>query len=229
MRQLTLDEVRAIRLTEEETDSWHPIAHSQIIDQLHAGIHRAEARVVGQEYYAYGETAAVLYGFIHTDSPLDDKTRLSMMFRTSNNRSVAFQLSACARVLGFPHLLAHGESSHFQRRHTASFDFMREMRVMSDLVFTYGSRLARSIYGLKSQQALGSTVHRLFFEVFRNRVLPLTRYMALEEELEVSFAHFGQTMWGLYNAFGRVTWEMTPEPRYHALRALGEMFTVYEL
>lgn len=229
MRELTLPELRALPFSEEETESWHPVAHSTVANILHKAIERRQWRVSAENYCVYHANDSLCYGILHTNYRIGGDCAISFLFRNSNDQAHAFRLHACARPLRSHNLLLHGEFLQFARRYTQRFDIEKEINNLVDLSEVHQNKIEKTVIYLKGQNAVGAMTHRTFFEIFRQKFLPIGLYHTTINALADTFKAYGHNAWALYQAFATGAERLAGDSKYRAYTKLGEMFTLYDI
>lgn len=211
----------------EETDTWRPIPHDELIEAL-----REQCRIIRKPFvqedfttYAHGDT---LYGFVDLRWRLDNGCSISFGVRHANNKRVAFQLVAGVRPGPGRAMVFHGETVSFKRRHTQHFNLGVELRQVFDGMLAHAGRLENTTNELRYRDLTGATLHRVFYQVFTQRILPVPMYHTAVAAVDSCVRQDGHNLWALCNAFAQTAATMAARPRYTAMLRLGELFTRWD-
>jgi len=191
--------------TPTPTDTWYPIAHARLLDQVEHTLADAGLNVVS-EAHALGRDGDRYFGMLEVvNGQAHDDYALVVGLRNSHDQSYPAGLVIGSGVFVCDNLAFSGEIK-FARKHTRFID-----RDLPELVQAAVGRLGEMrhkqdtrIQAYKGTRLCDRDAHHLMVQMVDTGILPVTRLTtALHEFREPSHEQFltdGRTAWTLMNA-----------------------------
>lgn len=218
----------------EPTKSWKPVAHAELIDTIAQEV-GARGLVIKREQFAVQRGGSVLFAAFDFLMATGGVVRLpeheygmAMAVRHGNDKSMAIQIAAGARVFICDNMALEGELIAF-RKHTSGLSLRDEVNRALDAYLERSKALTAGIEQLKVSELTDGDAKQRIYDVFSREILPVTRFHdvannyfhAVERQLPDCEP---RTAWGLHNACTRVIKEMNPAPAFRATIDLGGYF-----
>lgn len=142
----------AVRAVSEPawTDSWHPVGHARVIDNLEAGIAGMNLRVTDKQY-SLNESGTRMFGVWRLDDMMTDSMGLAIGFRNAIDKSMPLGFCAGLTVFVCDNLALSGDFIRF-RKHTSGLDdeSLKALTMEAlDQVVTKMEQYRDSVNGLK--------------------------------------------------------------------------------
>lgn len=99
------------------TDTWHPVSHKRLLENLKAGVEKNNLRVTSREY-SLNKTGTRLFGVWGLDDSIISGMKLAMGFRNSIDKTLPIGICAGVTVLVCENLALSGDFIKF-RKHTS--------------------------------------------------------------------------------------------------------------
>lgn len=199
------DEIEAA-VTPEPTDTWYPIPHARLLDQVESTLTDVGLNIVS-EAHALGRDGDRYFGMLELrNGQAHDDYALIAGVRNSHDQSYPAGLVIGAAVFVCDNLSFSGEIK-FARKHTRFID-----RDLPELVQAAVGRLGEMrhkqderIHAYKSKRLCDRDAHHLMVRMVDSGTLPVTRLLvALQEFREPTHDEFmvdgKRTAWTLMNA-----------------------------
>lgn len=211
----------------EATDTWKPVAHLDFVEILHSSMVRRGYKLQKEQFGITpdGEKLFGVMGFQEETS----EYRLSVGFRTSNDKSLAASIVVGCKVFVCDNLCLSGESLLMNRRHSKLFSVKEEIWEATAQVQGKYGELQEKIETLKTRHCNENTAIINVVKAAQRGVMPQRLILPiLEEYKEPSHNEFSSpNLWSLHNAFTEVfRREFKPSIFWERSQALGEFFSL---
>jgi hypothetical protein len=223
--KLTREQLGVI-LPPEPTDTFKPIAHTELVRQVIEGLSFRHINVVRDEY-AVTEDGMKLFGVMELESCFDEG-RYSLGLRNANDKSMRLGLTVGYRVFVCDNLAFHGDFTPVLAKHSKHF-------VLADAIDIGLGRMQRNfepmqkqIDGWKQHQLTDGTAKNIIYDAYLDDDLALPRHLLKpihEAYFNPQYQEFSpRTLWSLTNAFTTALKILDPIPQFKATAKLGEFF-----
>jgi len=221
-RKVTRQELSLVRIP-PATETFKPIAHAALIDELEGALAFRHISIVRDEY-AVSPDGMKLFGLLELDAD-HEGVRFAIGLRNANDKSMRLGMVAGYRVFVCDNMALSGDFKPLLAKHTKNFDLVEALALGVDRIQRGFGPLREAIESKRNQligeDAARSIVYRAFME---NRFpLKLMKIVHREFFTAPSHAEFKQqTVWSLENAFTTAFKELTPVRQYEMTAKLGK-------
>ena len=210
----------------ESTATWKPVKHATLISALTAAITNTQRYIIKEEF-AIQRDGKKLFGVMDLKWGETMEYRAALGFRTSNDKSLAIQMVAGARVFVCDNLVLAGESIVLKRKHTSQLDLEEELREAVQRYELGSQQLQRGIEHMKNQYLSLSEVRAFICQAFAQKVVPLRIFPAvtapyMDDTGAAQLEYLNK--WELHNAFTTPMKALKPNIRFEATQRLGKFF-----
>jgi hypothetical protein len=232
-RQRTRDELATLP-TPEATDTWKPVPHYELVESLIEVLTTHGITITREENATSGKDDARLFGVL--DLVIPDVAvpdfGMSLGIRGSNDRSLAIQATAGARVFVCDNLAFSGDSGTvvLKKKHTSGLDLRKVVPPAIDLYLEKAGAFVVDIELMKTIELIDAKAKAHIFDAFAFE-RPVTNRRMLPEVAHTYFRDDRQrewfpdrTLWSLNNAFTQVVKELPVNPQNAANIAIGRAF-----
>jgi hypothetical protein len=208
--------------TPPATDTFKPIAHAALIDELEKSLSFRHIRVVRDEY-AVSPDGMKLFGLLELDAEYEG-VRFAVGLRNANDKSMRLGMVAGYRVFVCDNMALSGDFKPLLAKHTKHFDLVESLSIGVDRIQRGFQPLRQAIalkrgYRLRDEEAR-SLIYRAFME--NHFPLKLLKMVHREFFLAPSHEEFKQqTIWSLENAFTATFKELKPVAQFRLTAKLG--------
>ncbi len=210
------------------TDTFQPIAHSRLIDQLEEALSFRHISIERDEYAVSGD-GMKLFGLLELNST-HEGVRFAIGLRNANDKSMRLGMVAGYRVFVCDNMALSGDFKPLLAKHSKNFDLVEAVSMGVDRIQRSWQPLREAIE-YKRRYTLNSTdAQSLIYRCFMENKLPVKLLRAVHREFFVapSFEEFKQpTVWSLENAFTTAFKELRPQQQYQATAKLGKFLAPY--
>lgn len=211
----------------EPTETFKPIAHVDLVNQVIEGLSFRHINVVRDEY-AVSEDGMKLFGVMDLEAGMDG-ARYSLGIRNANDKSMRLGLTVGYRVFVCDNMAFHGDFTPVLAKHSKHF-------VLADAIDIGLGRMQRNfdpmrkqIEGWQAKQLTDGTAKNIIYDAFLDDELALPRHLLRPVHnayFDPQYPEFApRTIWSLTNAFTTALKELDPIPQFKATAKLGQFFT----
>jgi hypothetical protein len=215
-------------LPPEGTDTFKPIKHAALVDEVHEALARRQLAVVKDEY-AVSEDGMRLFGVLDLAVSGSD-FRFSIGIRNANDKSMRFGMVSGIRVFVCDNMAFNGEFFAIQAKHTKRFDIMDSIALGLDRIQRNFKPITEQIDRWKANQLSDDRAKAVIFDAFIGRKLDAPQHLAKivsTHYFEPKYPEFEpRTAWSLNNAFTSAFKVLEPVPQFRATASLGEFFAL---
>ncbi len=209
----------------ERTDTWSPVSHLEFVETLHTSMTRRGYQIK-KEKFGVSPDGDKLFGVMGFEAETSEY-RMSIGFRTSNDKSLAASIVVGVNVFVCDNLALSGDSLLMNRRHSKYFNLKEEVWEATGLVSQKYQGFEEKIEILKSRKCGENEAAINVVRAAQRGVMPQRLILPiLEEFAEPKHEEFAQpTLWSLHNAFTEVfRQEFKPSLLWERTEALGAFF-----
>jgi hypothetical protein len=223
--KLTRDQLVTI-LPPESTDTFKPIQHSVLVNELLDGLARRQLSVVKDEY-AVSEDGMKLFGLLELATSTDD-FRFSIGIRNANDKSMRFGMVSGMRVFVCDNMAFNGDFFAIQAKHTKHLQIMDSIALGIDRIQRNFKPLTEQVNRWKQHQLTDDRAKAIIYDAFIGDKVDAPKHLARivgEHYFNPQYTDFEpRNSWSLQNAFTSAFKVLDPLPQYRATTSLGQFF-----
>jgi hypothetical protein len=210
----------------ESTDTFKPIPHYELVDEILQSLSYRRLSMVREEY-AVSPDGMKLFGLIELDVEYSG-VRFAIGLRNANDKSMRVGLVAGYRVMVCENKMLTGDFQPMLAKHSKNFNLMDGLSVAVDRIQRNISEVSDQI-GLKKVTLLSEDNARsLIYQGFLEQKFPISLLRSVHNEYFVkpSFEEFvGNNLWTLENAFTTTFKKLKPIQQFEAAAKLGKFLS----
>jgi Domain of unknown function (DUF932) len=219
--------------TPEATDTWKPVPHFELISTLIEGLEKHQIEIKREEYATSGNDHARFFGVLDLVIPglAQPDYAMALGIRGANDRSMAIQATAGARVFVCDNLAFSGESGTvvLKKKHTSRLDLSAVVPPAIDAYLERAGQFVVDINEMKNIELADARAKEVVYNAFiRDRIMPLRFLPAVHatyfDDREQREKFEARSMWSLNNAFTEVVKQFKPVPQQNASVQIGRYF-----
>lgn len=210
-------------VTPQGTDTWKPIAHSDLVGALNEEI-QSRGLVVRKESYAVQKDDTKLFGTIDLEWQNNGEYAAALGLRTANDKSLSIQIAVGMRVLVCDNLAFSGDIIALRRKHTKNLNLRQEISRGLDRYQEGVLSLGRDIERLKTKPLNPPIAKEYIFDIFRKKVVPMRLFHLVVDEWDKMAVDGYGSEWQLHNAFTEHFKQLSPAVAFNATRIVGKFF-----
>lgn len=214
--------------TPPQTDTFQPIAHSRLIDQLEEALAFRHISITRDEY-AISKDGMKLFGLLELNSEYED-VRFAIGIRNANDKSMRLGMVAGYRVFVCDNMSLSGDFKPLLAKHSKNFDLVESISMGVDRIQRGWKPLQEAITFKRQTLLNGVEAQALIYRAFTEQRFPVKLLKAVHREYFVapSYEDFrAKTVWSLENAFTTAFKELRPQQQYLATAKLGKFLQPY--
>lgn len=210
----------------EETDTFKPIPHHQLVDQILQSLSFRRLSVVREEY-AVSPDGMKLFGLIELDVEYSG-VRFAIGLRNANDKSMRVGLVAGYRVMVCENKMLTGDFQPMLAKHSKNFNLMDGLSVAVDRIQRNIGEVSDQIGRKKVTLLSEDNARSLIYQGFLQQKFPISLLRAVHNEyfIKPSFEEFAaHNLWALENAFTTTFKKLKPVQQFEAAAKLGKFLT----
>jgi hypothetical protein len=214
--------------TPPATDTFKPIAHAALIDELEKSLAFRHIQIMRDEY-AVTPDGMKLFGLLELGAEFEG-VRFAIGLRNANDKSMRLGMVAGYRVFVCDNMALSGDFKPLLAKHTKNFDLVESLSIGVDRIQRGFEPLREAITFKRACQLRGDEARSMIYRAFMENRLPLKLLKIVHQEFFVAPSHEEfkpQTVWSLENAFTTAFKELKPVKQYEAAAKLGRLLTPY--
>jgi hypothetical protein len=228
----TRGELRSLH-TPSPTATWKPVPHADLVTELIRALDAEGVTVVRDEYATVGREDARLFGVMDLRSDLDSADfRMALGLRGSNDRTMAIQVVAAARVTVCDNMLFSGSDGAvvLRKKHTSKLDLAAVVPPAIDQFMERAGAFRLDIDRMRDFALTDSKAKELVHDAFTGPapVMPLRCMPAVSrlyfDDPEQRDKFPERSLWTLSNAFTEAVKSLKDVPRHNAGLRIGRYF-----
>ena len=221
--KLSRDQLVTI-LPPEATDTFKPIAHSDLIGNVLEALSYRHINVVKDEY-AVSEDGMKLFGVLDLEASFEG-CRFSVGLRNANDKSMRLALTVGYRVFVCDNMAFHGDFTPVLAKHSKHFNLQDALAVGIDRMQRNFAPMQKQVEGWRQYQLSDAAAKLLIYHAFIEDALEAPKHLARRVNdlyFDPQYPEFApRTFWSLSNAFTSAFKELDPIPQFKATAKLGE-------
>jgi hypothetical protein len=205
------------------TDTFQPIAHSRLIDQLEEALSFRHIEITREEF-AVTQDGMKLFGLLELNSE-HEGVRFAIGLRNANDKSMRLGMVAGYRVFCCDNMALSGDFKPLLAKHSKNFDLIESISMGVDRIQRGWQPLREAIEFKRRYTLSNDDARSLIYRAFMENKFPVKLLRAVHREFFVapSYEEFKQqTVWSLENAFTTAFKELKPAQQYQATAKLGK-------
>ncbi|OLE55397.1 MAG: hypothetical protein AUG51_02770 [Acidobacteria bacterium 13_1_20CM_3_53_8] len=226
-RKVTRQELSLVP-TPPSTDTFKPIAHAALIDELESSLAFRHISVVREEY-AISPDSMRLFGLLELNAVYEG-VRFAIGLRNANDKSMRLGMVAGYRVFVCDNMALSGDFKPLLAKHTKHFNLVDSLSTGVDRIQRGFQPLREAIDSKRGYQLREEEARSLIYQAFTEKRLPLKLLKTVHREFFIAPSHEefkAQTIWSLENAFTTAFKELKPVKQYEAAAKLGKFLQPY--
>jgi hypothetical protein len=223
--KLTRDQLVEI-LPPEATDTFKPIAHSQLVNSILETLSFRHINVVKDEY-AVSQDGMKLFGVMELEAT-GDGYRFSLGLRNANDKSMRLGLVVGVRIFVCDNLAFHGDFQPVLAKHSKHFNLQDALAIGVDQMQRNFKPMSDQIERWRATQIPDEYARLMIYKAFIEDELEAPKHLAKhvhQNYFAPEIPDFQpRTKWSLQNAFTSSFKALEPIPLYKATASLGSFF-----
>jgi hypothetical protein len=223
--KLTRDALVEI-LPPEPTDTFKPVAHSELVNSILETLSFRHINVVKDEY-AVSQDGMKLFGVMELETT-GQGFRFALGLRNANDKSMRLGLVVGVRVFVCDNLAFHGEFQPVLHKHSKNFNLNDALAVGIDQMQRNFKPMSEQIERWRATQIPDEYARLVIYKAFIEDELDAPKHLAKEvhrQYFHPEIPDFApRTKFSLQNAFTGAFKTLDPIPMYRATASLGEFF-----
>jgi hypothetical protein len=226
-RKVTREELSLVP-TPVATDTFKPIAHATLIDELEQSLAFRHIQIARDEY-AVSPDGMRLFGLLELNAEFED-VRFAIGLRNANDKSMRLGMVAGYRVFVCDNMALSGDFKPLLAKHTKHFDLVESLSIGVDRIQRGFQPLRDAITFKRGHKLRDEEARSMIYRAFMENRFPLKLLRTVHREFFVAPSHEefkAQTVWRLENAFTSAFKELKPVKQYEAAAKLGKFLKPY--
>jgi hypothetical protein len=226
-RKVTRQELSLVP-TPPATDTFKPIAHAALIDELENSLSFRHIEIARDEY-AVSPDGMRLFGLLELNAEYEG-ARFAIGLRNANDKSMRLGMVAGYRVFVCDNMALSGDFKPLLAKHTKHFDLVESLSIGVDRIQRGFQPLRDAITFKRGYQLRDEEARSMIYRAFMENRFPLKLLKTVHHEFFVAPPHEEfkeRTVWSLENAFTTAFKELKPVRQYEAAAKLGKFFEPY--
>lgn len=214
--------------TPPATDTFKPIAHAALINELEGALSFRHISIVRDEY-AVSPDGMRLFGLLELNAEYEG-VRFAIGLRNANDKSMRVGMVAGYRVFVCDNMALSGDFKPLLAKHTKHFDLVESLSIGVDRIQRGFQPLRDAISFKRGLQLRDDEARSMIYRAFMENRFPLKLLKTVHGEFFVapSYEEFrARTVWSLENAFTTAFTELKPVKQYEAAAKFGKFLEPY--
>jgi hypothetical protein len=214
--------------TPDATDTFQPIAHSRLVDQLEEALAFRHISITRDEY-AVSKDGMKLFGLLELNSEYED-VRFAIGLRNANDKSMRLGMVAGYRVFVCDNMALSGDFKPLLAKHSKNFDLVESISMGVDRIQRGWQPLREAIDFKRQYPLTDQEAQSMIYRAFMSERFPVKLLKAVHQEYFVhpSYEAFhGRNVWSLENAFTSAFKRLAPVQQYSVTAKLGKFLKPY--
>lgn len=217
--------------TPPETDTFKPVPHAALIEELETALEFRHTRIVRDEY-AVSPDGMKLFGLLELDAEFEG-VRFAIGLRNSNDKSMRLGMVAGYRVFVCDNMALSGDFRPAFHKHTKGLELTDVISIAVDKIHRHFTPLRQQIKAWQGLLLPEPDAKLIIYDAFRSKDLRLpARLMGRVHDLYF-YPNYEEmrepTLWSLSNAFTSAFKELNPIPRFKTAAKLGAFLEGYDV
>jgi hypothetical protein len=212
----------------ESTDTFKPIAHSFLIDQIMDSLWYRRMSVVRDEY-AVSTDGMKMFGLIELDIEYKG-VRFAIGIRNANDRSMRVAMVAGYKVTVCSNMMFQGDFNPMLSKHSKKFEIQDALSIACDRIQRNFGNLHQEIASKQERVIEAGFARELCYKAFTDAKFPISLMRTVHKEYfeQPSYEEFAKpTMFSLENAFTTAFKKLEPVAQFQATAKLGKFLAAF--
>jgi len=227
---VTIEQLREIA-TPGSTRYWRPVSHVELVESIKLDL-SYQGLEVTREQFAVGSNGNKLFGAFDLAEQLVPGVSSAIGFRHSNDKKIAIQIVAGARVFVCDNMALSGDITVLKQKHTWGYSLRDLIRRGMDSWRNKQSNFANSIERMQNTSLSTHEAQALLAKSLYDGILTFQTFkIAYDIFFERAQRNPEQypdcaqmTAWGLHNAVTRALKESTPNVAFNSTVGFSKVF-----
>lgn len=214
--------------TPPATDTFRPIVHAALIDELESSLAFRHIQIVRGEY-AVSPDGMRLFSLLELNAEYEG-VRFAIGLRNANDKSMRLGMVAGYRVFVCDNMALSGDFKPLLAKHTKHFDLVESLSIGVDRIQRGFEPLREAITYKRSHRISDDEARSMIYRTFMENRFPVKLIKTVHHEFFIAPSHEEfrqQTLWSLENAFTTAFKELKPIRQYEAAAKLGKFLKPY--
>ena len=218
--KITRQELALIE-TPEATDTFKPIAHHTLVEQLAETLSFRHINVTSDEYVVSPD-GMKMFGLLQLDATFLD-CRFSIGIRNAHDKSMRLGLVAGYNVLVCSNMSFQGDFTPVLAKHSKHFDLQDALTIGVDRIQRNWQPLQHALETRRTTEISDDNARLMIYDAFLQGKFPIKLMKPVDQEyFNPSYEEFKpKTLWSLENSFTTAFKQLKPIPMYQATAQLG--------
>jgi hypothetical protein len=211
--------------TPPATDTFKPIAHAALIDEMENSLSFRHIQIARDEY-AVSPDGMRLFGLLELNAEYEG-VRFAIGLRNANDKSMRLGMVAGYRVFVCDNMALSGDFKPLLAKHTKHFDLVESLSVGVDRIQRGFQPLREAIAFKRSHQLRDEEARSMIYRAFMENHFPLKLLKTVHQEFFIAPSQNefkARTIWSLENAFTSAFKELRPVAQFRLTAKLGSFF-----
>ena len=218
--------------TPQGTWSHKPVPHADLVDTLTSRLN-ARGWEINREKFAVNQNGMKLFGVMDLNGTGlwhgNGGAGAALGFRAANDKSLAIQVVAGARIFVCDNMAFSGESIILARKHTRGLSLTYEVDKALEKYFKYMRHFEDSVNRARETHLDDDAAKRMIFDLFYQGVLSQTLFEGVAKNyFKADMLGYEdcspRTAWGLHNSATRALKDLTVGSQFRQTVGLGRFF-----
>ena len=210
-------------LPPESTDTFKPIKHGDLVDEVHNALARRQLAVIKEEY-AVSDDVMKLLGVLDLTTSAQD-FRFSIAIRNANDKSMRLGMVAGLRVFCCDNMAFSGDFFAIQAKHSKNLIPIDAISLGVDRIQRNFEPLNRQVEAWKQQQLTDGAAKSIICDAFIGDQLDVPKHIGkvvYDHYFNPKYPEFEpRTAWSLQNGFTSAFKQLEPVSQFKATAKLG--------
>jgi hypothetical protein len=214
--------------TPESTDTFKPIPHAELINQIMDSLWYRRMNVVRDEY-AVSSDGMKMFGLIELDIEYKG-VRFAIGIRNANDKSMRVAMVAGYKVTVCSNMMLQGDFNPMLSKHSKNFDLQDNLSIACDRIQRNFGNLHREITAKQERIIEPAFARELCYKAFTEGKFPISLLRTVHHEYfeKPSYEEFAKpTLWSLENAFTTAFKKLEPVAQFQATAKFGKFLASF--
>lgn len=212
--------------TPQATDTFKPIPHIQLVEEIHKSLSYRRLEVVREEY-AVSPDGMKCFGLLELNVEYAG-VRFAIGLRNANDKSMRVGLVAGYKVLVCENRMLTGDFKPLLAKHSKNFNLIEGLSIALDKIHRGIGEVNQGIERKKISFLTEEKAMQLIYNAFMVKKLPMSLMRSVHQEYFVkpSFEEFSEkNVWSLENSFTTALKKLKPMQQFEATAKLGNIIS----
>jgi hypothetical protein len=212
----------------EETRTFKPISHSDLIEKIMETLWYRRMNIVRDEY-AVSQDGMKLFGLLEMDLEYRG-VRFAIGIRNSNDKSMRVAMVAGYKVAVCDNMMLQGDFQPLLAKHSKNFALEDGLSIACDRIQRNIGRLHQDITNKQEWAIESREAKSILYTAFTEGKFPIKLMREVHSEFFIapSYEEFkSSTMWSLENAFTTAFKRLNPVSQFEMTARLGKFLAAY--